>query len=296
MPEVKKRTATGTKPVTRRRDLTVVDQEDGGYEPDETTEADDDEYEVVEVRRKKSKPVAEEPEPEEEPETAEAEETEEEEEQPRKKKTGPPPGIRLGNAGAEQTKRTGASGPPRLKIEKEPKLIKFLEPESLASFRQHWIPQAGGPNRPYICPEKNCPLCDLGNNPGASIALNVLNLSADGQPANELCQIGIKAWESLKEIATDRKTGKLELQRHYFAVSKSGKVQTSQTNWRPVKESDIEDDWPEVLENFEMDELPSIIKEAKGNVFDWSVFTVPTIRQLRDVAKYLSEDPEDTDE
>lgn len=202
-----------------------------------------------------------------------------------------PPGLRTGVAGVEEVRKMGGGGASRLSLTTEPVLIKILESEPFVSFRQHWASQGGGgADRPYTCIGKDCPLCDLGDNASQTVALNVLELSASQGPENKILQMGIKAWKALQEVATDKRTEKLRLQRDFFSVLKSGRGNQTQTNFRPVKERDLVDDWPELLDNFAIDELPDIIAEAKEKVFDPTIIQVSTRKQLNEVAAYLAED------
>ena len=82
------------------------------------------------------------------------------------------------------------------------------------------------------------------------------------------------------------------------SVSKSGKGQTSQTNFRPVKDRDLEDDWEEVFETLDItaDDLEGVIEEAMDHLYDDSFVRVSTRKALEDVARHLAdEDDEDDD-
>jgi hypothetical protein len=217
---------------------------------------------------------------------------EEEEEKPRirsrRAKGSPPPGIRTGLAGAEQTLKSGG-GFDRVALTNEPELIKILKPESILSYRQHWV-STDGKDRPYTCLGSDCPLCDMGDPSTATYGLNVLHLSGGDRPKVKLLQIGTRAFQALKEAATDKRTNKIRMDKDFWAVQRSGKRQQTQTNFRPVKERDIEEDWAEVLEFFDLDELPELIEKAERNLYDWSIIQVSTKKQLREIAGYLSEE------
>ena len=200
-------------------------------------------------------------------------------------------------AGVEATAKAGGGGEGRITLDKTPILVKILEPEPLMSFRQHWLSQGkGAGDRGYLCIGKpECPVCKLGDRTALSVVINVLNLSVQGEPKNEYLQIGKRAWDSLSEQATDAK-GVLRLEKDFWSVNKTGKSTSSQTNFRPVKLRDIKDDWPEVLEDVDLEELPEIIEEAKENLFGTDIVQVHTKAQLREVSKYLSDDEGDDDD
>lgn len=271
------------------------DEEEEDADDEDDADAEDEEDEEEEPpppRRKKAaatKKVARKPKPVEEDE-------EEEDEAPRrrtkKKTTELPPGVYKGNDGIQKMRDAGGGGADRLKITNEPVLIKILENEALASFRQHWI-SAGGPgqgNRPYTCPGKGCPLCALGDRTAGVSLYNVLVLS-EGEPSNKIMNLGVKASEALQAVAGKTKSGKSLMDRGYFAVTKSGKNNSVQTNFRPLKEEDLFEDWPEIFEeDIDPDELDAVVAEAMENLFDISVVEVKSMKQLRETAKYLTDD------
>jgi hypothetical protein len=291
-------------PPVRKKRRPAPEPED---EEDEEEDEDEEDEEPPPPRRKR-KPA---------PAVDEEEDEEEEEPAPRKrapakkaaarKKAAPklPPGIRAGMAGVEATAKDGGGGEGRITLDKTPILVKILEPEPLVSFRQHWLSQGKGQgDRAYTCMGKAvCPVCKLGDRASLAVIINVLNLSAEGEPKNEYLQIGKRAYDSLIEQATDAK-GTIRLEKDLWSVNKTGKGTSSQTNVRPVKVRDIQDDWEEVLENFESEdeadiiaELDEIIAEAKENLFEISgVVQTSTLKQLRDVSKYLADDEDDEDD
>jgi hypothetical protein len=260
-------------PVTRRRD-TVVDT---GNEDDETVVDDGfgDEEEEVHPRPKRR-------------DTRDGDTDDE----PPRRSDKLPPGLRVGDAGAEETMRAsgGGSGIQRIALGSEPCLIKFLEPENFANYRQHWVPSgAGQPDRPYVCIGFECPLCDIGDRTSATFMYNVLDMSSSDGPTLKILQIATKANQALREASMDRVTGKPRRDRDFWAVSRSGKGQTSQTNFRPVKLRDLEDDWEEVLDHFDIADLDDIVGKAQDRCFDASIVTVTPKKGLDEVVKFLAE-------
>jgi hypothetical protein len=265
-------------------------------------EPEDDEPEPPRAKRR----VAPEPEEDEEPPAPRAKrraapEPDDDDDEPparksskAKKKGALPPGIRTGASGVDEVRAMGGKGANRLKLGSQPELIKFLEAEPFVTYRQHWVPQGGGQgNRPFTCigVANDCPLCDLGDRNGQAICLNVLHLSAADAPENKLLQLGITAWNALKEVATSKKTGQLNLEAGYYTVSRSGKDQQSQTNFRPLKWRDIEEDWDELEERFDFADIDILIEEAKESVYEpLDVVQISTFKQLEEQAAYLSED------
>jgi hypothetical protein len=184
-----------------------------------------------------------------------------------------------------------------LSITGEPELIKFLEAAPFANFKQHWVPQGKRqPDRPYTCPGTGCPLCKIGDVGSKAFCFNVLHLSTGGDPEPKMLQVAVKAFEALKEAATPRDADRPKIRVGYWAVTRSGKGQRSQTNFRPVKERDLEEDWSEIFEHFNFDELPDIIEEAKTQLLKPDFVRPSTIAQLQKVARLLSEEGGDDDD
>ncbi len=264
---------------TRRRDRA---DEPEAAEPEATGEDDKDwDTETADV------PASSAPEPEPEPEPAPS----------RRNKpaaaTKPklPPGVHTGRAGVEAVRKARGDGSMRMQLGSEPELVAFLEDEPFATFSQHWVSQGGGGgNRPYTCPEDDCPICEMGDRPNQQVYYNVLHLSADNGPKNMILPLGVRAARALDDAATSKKTGKPDILKDFFAVSKSGSKQQTQTNFRPIKEEDIVEDWIEILDNFKIEDLDDIIEESLTHLFDVSVVQVTPPKQLREVAAYLAED------
>lgn len=280
------------RPAGKRRPAPVEDDEDLEEEDEEDDEEEEEEEPAprrkATAKKRRIVDEDEDDEDEDEPPTAR-----------RKKKTGKALGVASGLDGVESIRASGGSGVVRLKLGGEPTLIKVLGPEEpFASYRQHWVPQGGrNGDRPYTCIGKNagCPLCDLGDNAGQQICFNVLDLNNSEGPSVRLLQVGITAFQAFKTQATPRGKDKPLFDRGIWAVSKSGKGQQSQTNFRPVKIRDLEEDWPEVLENFDPADLDAIIEEAMDERYDMSIIQTSTKRQLQEVAKYLTTDDDDDD-
>lgn len=304
---------TRSKTSTTRRRAEPVDEED---DDEEEEEAPPRRRKASTTKRRRPAPVDEDDEEEEEERPARRtktkasttrrrrpapEEDDDEDDEPAPKrrrsstKAALPPGVKTGAAGVEEVRSAGGSGVQRLKLGTEPELFKCLDvdPAPLVSFRQHWLPQGGGqPDRPEVCPgKKTCPLCDMGDNSSQSIAFNILHLSGSDEPEVKLLQVGIKAYNAFKDAATSRSATEPNFNKDFFSVSRSGKGGQSQTNFTPVKLRDIEEDWGEVLEHWDIEDIEDIIADAEEEMFEPAdVVQVKSAKQLREVAKFLSED------
>jgi hypothetical protein len=183
--------------------------------------------------------------------------------------------IKRGWGNAEQARSANSPFAERLKFAEEPVLIKFLEDEPYTSYHQHWIDRKQG-QRSFTCiadiNPKGCPLCDAGDRPSLRTAFNVA-LLIDGEWLVKSYEVGPRVFDSLKNFHQDRRMGPLS--RHYWAVSKSGKGGTSQTNHQMVKADDLEDMW-------DADPISdAAMAKLKEKVYDESIVRIPNYNTLK---------------
>lgn len=197
-----------------------------------------------------------------------------EDERPRSTKA-----VRKGWGGAKRTKEMSSDFPEELKVGDEALLIKFLEDEPFASYRQHWIEREG--KKSFTCLEDDCPLCDIGDRPQGRYAFNILLLS-EGEPVNKVWVVGNRLEGTLENYAKDKKTGPLT--RLYWSVSRTGKGSNTQYNVSPVKERDLGEDWD--VEPLEDDILAKYEKQC----WDDSAVSVQTRKQLQAIADEVSDE------
>ena len=149
--------------------------------------------------------------------------------------------IRRGWGAVEQAKSADSPYAQRLRVGDDPVIIKFLEDEPYATYRQHWVERQG--QKSFTCiadiDEKGCPLCDAGSRPATRFAFNVVLLSSDSEPVIKSYEVGPRVIDQLKNFHTDPRQGPLS--KHYWAVSRTGKGPTSATNHQLVKERDLEE-------------------------------------------------------
>lgn len=169
--------------------------------------------------------------------------------------------IKRGWGAAEKVKNADSAFAQRLKISEDPIIIKFLEDEPYASFRQHWVERQG--QKSFTCiadlDPKGCPLCDAGSRPATKFAFNVVLLEPDTDPIVKSYEIGNRVIDQLKNFHTDPRQGPLS--KHYWAVSRTGKGTTSATNHQLVKERDLEDEWAGITPLSESD-LRNLMRDA----------------------------------
>lgn len=152
--------------------------------------------------------------------------------------------IKRGWGAAESTRSADSPYAQTLKLSEKRVLVKFDEDDPYASYHQHWIERTG--QRSFVCLAQidplGCPLCDAGNRPSARFSFNVLLLSPDGEVLRRSFDVGARVLDQLKNFHNDPRQGPLS--KHYWAVSRTGTKNTSNTSIQLVKERDIPEDWP----------------------------------------------------
>lgn len=187
--------------------------------------------------------------------------------------------IKRGWGNVDQTKSADSPYAQRLKVEDKPIIVKFIEDEPYTSYRQHWVERAG--QKSFTCiadmHPKGCPLCDAGHRPAARFAFNVILLSPDGDSVVRSYEVGPRVIDSLKNFHQDPRQGPLS--KHYWALSRSGKGPTSQTNHQMVRERDLEEEWD--IKPLSEDAIDTL----RGQAYDESIVPIPNRKTLLDIAQ-----------
>jgi hypothetical protein len=185
--------------------------------------------------------------------------------------------VRGGWGSVDAVKNADSPFAQRLKVTDDPQIIKFLNDEPYASWRQHWVERQG--QKSFVCiadfDEKGCPLCDAGSRPSIRIAFNVALLIPGEEPVLKSYEVGPRVIDQLKNFHTDPRTGPLS--KNYWAVSKTGKGATTATAHQPVKERDLEE-WG--LTNIDDSQIKSLV----GKSYTADIIAIPSRKDLLDVA------------
>lgn len=186
--------------------------------------------------------------------------------------------IRRGWGNAEQIRSKDSPYADRLKISGDVQVIKFLEAEPYASWHFHWVERQG--QKSFTCIDKmvdnGCPLCAAGDRPQARFGFNVALLDPVGEPVVKSLEGGIRVMDQLKNFHNNQTTGPID--KHYWAVSRSGQGTASQTNFNMVRDRDLAEDYKMApIDDDEMAELMS-------HLYDTDIIPVPTRKTLADVA------------
>jgi len=186
--------------------------------------------------------------------------------------------IKRGWGNVDTTKQADSPYAQRLKIDDKPVIIKFLEDEPYTSYRMHWVERQG--QKSFTCISdmhpKGCPLCDAGHRPSARFAFNVALLTEDGDAVIKSYEVGPRVIDSLRNFHQDPRQGPLS--KHYWAISRSGKGPTSQTNHQMVRERDLEEEWD--ISPLDEDALATV----KGNSYDETIVPIPHRKTLVEIA------------
>jgi hypothetical protein len=188
--------------------------------------------------------------------------------------------VRGGWGSVDAVKNADSPFAQRLKITEEPQIIKFLDDEPYASWRQHWIERQG--QKSFVCigefDDKGCPLCDSGDRPSVRIAFNVALLIAGEEPVIKSYEVGPRVIDQLKNFHTDPRTGPLS--KHYWAISKTGKGATTATSHQLVKDRDLEE-WGIA----EIDDAG--LKGLISRSYTADIISIPSRKDLIDIANEL---------
>jgi hypothetical protein len=171
-------------------------------------------------------------------------------------------------------------------------------PEPFASYKQHWVSQgAKKGDRPYTCLGLDCPLCDISDKASATYVFNVAQFVEGQDPALKLLRLGVTAYRAFKEAATPKGKTKPAWEATFFAVYKSGTGRQIQTNFKSIKERDLEDDWEEIFDDdFGPDDVEPAIDELREKCFTPKDIEMSTRKQLKELVKYLVEDDDEEDD
>lgn len=186
--------------------------------------------------------------------------------------------IKRGWGNVDSVKQADSPYAQRLKIDEKPVIVKFLEDDPYSSFRMHWVERQG--QKSFTCiadmHEQGCPLCDAGHRPNPRFAFNVALLNEDGDAVVRSYEVGPRVIDSLKIFHMDPRQGPLS--KHYWAISRSGKGPTSQTNHQMIRDRDLEEEWSITP----LDE--GVIASLKSQAYDESIVPIPSRKTLVSIA------------
>jgi hypothetical protein len=145
--------------------------------------------------------------------------------------------VRSGWSGVDSVKTGDSNYAVRLKLSEDTQIIRFIGDAPYASYGQHWLERSG--QKSFVCIGEDCPLCKAGNRPSKRHNFNVALLTEGEDPALRSLEIGPRVIDQLKNFHNSDRTGPLD--KHYWAISRTGKGATSSTLLQMVKAADLEE-------------------------------------------------------
>lgn len=157
-------------------------------------------------------------------------------------------------------------------------VIKFLDQDGpFAVYKQHFLQNKEG-QKSYLSLGPNDPLCiKLGSKPEEKRAFSIVNLSSEGGPQRQMLIASPRLWKAL-HAAHFSPQGPLT--RNYWAVSRTGKQQTTAYHINPVKGRDLMEDWS-------IDETAAEAAVASFQPFTRADIKTPTWEELEAIADSL---------
>ena len=189
-------------------------------------------------------------------------------------------GIRSGWTAGQKVADASSPFAQGFRLSNVPQIVKFLEDAPYASYSRHWV-KRGQTNRPYTClgsVGKECPLCSVDPRPQATAAFNIAVVDEDGTVSLKTWDVGPRIFNTLKNFALNSKGGGLDY--GYYAVSKVGSGQQSQTTIIPVRESLLEEDYG-VVPPTEAD------LEAMAP-YTADIIEIPSVKEMREIASEMA--------
>lgn len=181
--------------------------------------------------------------------------------------------VRSGWSGVDSVKTGNSDYAVRLKLTEDTQIIRFIGDAPYASYGQHWLERSG--QKSFVCIGDDCPLCKAGNRPSKRHNFNVALLTEGEEPALRSLEVGPRVIDQLKNFHNSDRTGPLD--KHYWAISRTGKGATSSTLLQMVKAADLEE-WG--LSALTADQLAEFAETA----YTEDIIQVPSKRDLVQIA------------
>lgn len=142
-------------------------------------------------------------------------------------------------------KREAGDYPTDFKFTEQSQLVRFLEDEPFAVYKQHWVqvPSDNGSVswRSFVSLGEDDPLTVIaGLTPRAKAAFNILNLSSE-TPEVQVLTASVTLARQLQAANEDPRRGPLS--KYYWAISRQGTGRDTQYTVDRVRASELADEW-----------------------------------------------------
>lgn len=202
-----------------------------------------------------------------------------EEEAPRSRRTsgGGSDAVGSGWGAAKKLKSEGGAFADEFKFEKEPVLVKFLDDAPFAVYKQHWVEGLRSTGKKsFICLGKGCPLCTIGESASKKWVFNIALIGDDEAECKALV-----CGSRLFDLIADEHEKKNGIDTGYWALSKSGKKQSTTYKLEFVKERDLDEDW-----KISVDEAEASLEGLEP--YSAEQFKAPSKSYLQEIADELT--------
>jgi hypothetical protein len=130
--------------------------------------------------------------------------------------------------------------PTDFRFSEEARLVRFLEEEPFAVYKQHWVDRSEG-RRSFVCTGDTCPLCNIaGDTPRSKVAFNVLVVS-DEEVNVQVLTAAVTLARQLQAAHEDPRRGPLS--KYYWAISRKGTGRDTQYAIDRVRSSELSEEW-----------------------------------------------------
>jgi len=133
-------------------------------------------------------------------------------------------------------KKENGDYPTDFKFTEQGRLVRFLEDEPFAVYKQHWVDRSEG-RRSFVCLGNDCPLCQIaGDIPRSKAAFNVLVVS-DEEPNVQILTAAVTLAKQLQAAHEDTRRGPLS--KYYWSISRQGTGRETQYSLDRVRGSEL---------------------------------------------------------
>lgn len=179
-------------------------------------------------------------------------------------------------------KRESSNYPTDLKFTEKVQLVRFLDNEPFAVYKQHWVqvPNDNGTTswRSFVALGEDDPLTVIaGLTPRAKAAFNVLNLSLE-TPEVQTLTASVSLAKQLQAANEDPRRGPLT--KYYWAISRQGTGRETQYTVDRVRASELAEEW-----DLDPEDIDAIVATAPR--YDAKAIYVSTYEEHLKVARQL---------
>jgi hypothetical protein len=186
--------------------------------------------------------------------------------------------VQRGWAAASKAASAATGGGKFFKVDPKPQLVKFISPDGVLTYNQHWVDEAPTKKKSFVCCGDGCPICAAGNKPSPRYVFSVLNLSLD-VPIVQRMDAAPTLLKQIEPLHVDKRTGPMD--KLFWSISAT-KGSGNRNVWSlvPVKPRDIEEDW-DIEEDFALDLADDAVPVEESDIF------IPEVEELEEIASYI---------